>query len=515
MTVSYLFQVMLFQFVFLVAYWLLLKRQSFHTLNRYFLLFGFFISFSLPFFQLDLFPSSNTYDTVIKLPEVYITNAANELMPSLNGKAISETDTNGFFNLVWLLGIVTMTVLFIVRIHKLYAVFKKSKPVITDGRRYRAVSDSYSAFSFFNSIFIGDKIADEDISQIIEHEKVHVREKHSLDILVIELLKIPFWFNPFIFIYQRELILVHEYEADAVVSPKVSTKEYYLNLLSQTFEVPKSVLINSFSKQSILKQRIAMITKNKSPKTAMWNYLIIVPILCALVLYVSCEAYDVDSDNNIDRFSYTIEKDAKMTPEIEKIHNDYEAFLFANPDYVSWAVVDENNQKISYSVHKATEIVPEGFTKLMVSGNSQSYVMYMNFPHIALSEVQMQKTDQNVEVPYAVIEVPPVFEGCEDISDTAERRKCTSAKVSEFVGANFNTNLASNLGLVGRQRINVIFKIAEDGSIKDVRARAPIAELEEEAIRVVSALPKFTPGEQKGNKVAVPYSLPIVFQVND
>ena len=79
----------------------------------------------------------------------------------------------------------------------------------------------------------------------------------------------------------------------------------------------------------------------------------------------------------------------------------------------------------------------------------------------------------------------------------------------------FNTDLASDLGLSGRQRINVIFKIDKNGNITGVRARAPHPKLEAEAARVINLLPKMQPGKQRGKAVTVPYSLPILFQVQD
>ena len=94
-----------------------------------------------------------------------------------------------------------------------------------------------------------------------------------------------------------------------------------------------------------------------------------------------------------------------------------------------------------------------------------------------------------------------------------ERKNCTSKKINQFVNKNFNVNLAKELGLTGRQRLTVIFKIGEDGSISDIKARAAHPGLEKEAIRVIEALPKMTPGKQKGKVVVVPYSLPILFQV--
>lgn len=122
--------------------------------------------------------------------------------------------------------------------------------------------------------------------------------------------------------------------------------------------------------------------------------------------------------------------------------------------------------------------------------------------------------EEDVEVPFAVIENVPVFPGCEG-GDNNAKRDCMSKKIQEFVGKKFNTDLAGELGLSGRQRINVIFKIDKTGNVVGIRARAPHPGLEKEATRVIGLLPKMQPGKQRGKAVTVPYSLPIVFQVQD
>ena len=120
----------------------------------------------------------------------------------------------------------------------------------------------------------------------------------------------------------------------------------------------------------------------------------------------------------------------------------------------------------------------------------------------------------NVEVSISVVENVPIFPGCEK-GNNAKRRKCMSEKISKFVQKKFNTKLAGNLGLSGRQRISVIFKIDKLGDVVGVRARAPHPKLEDEAIRVINLLPKMKPGMQLGKAVIVPYSLPIIFEVKE
>ena len=118
-------------------------------------------------------------------------------------------------------------------------------------------------------------------------------------------------------------------------------------------------------------------------------------------------------------------------------------------------------------------------------------------------------------MPFAVIENVPIYPGCEKKKTNADKKKCMSEKVQKFVVKKFNTELAGELGLEGRQRINVQFKIDRQGNVVNVRARAPHPKLEKEAVKVVSALPKMIPGKQRGKAVGVLYSLPILFQVEN
>jgi protein TonB len=134
---------------------------------------------------------------------------------------------------------------------------------------------------------------------------------------------------------------------------------------------------------------------------------------------------------------------------------------------------------------------------------------------IEIEDLEIEEVEEDIEVPFAVIENVPVFPGCEKKKNNADRRSCMSEKITRFVQRKFNTDLAGDLGLSGRQRINVIFKIDKTGNVVGVRARAPHPRLEKEAQRVINMLPKMKPGKQRGKAVIVPYSLPIIFQVQD
>ncbi|AXT18923.1 energy transducer TonB [Flavobacteriaceae bacterium AU392] len=133
---------------------------------------------------------------------------------------------------------------------------------------------------------------------------------------------------------------------------------------------------------------------------------------------------------------------------------------------------------------------------------------------VEVEEIEVEEEEEITEVAFAVIENVPVFPGCER-GNNDKKKKCMSDKITKFVQKNFNTELAGDLGLSGRQKIQVFFKIDQTGNVVGVQSRAPHPRLGKEAARVINKLPKMKPGRQRGKAVIVPYALPIVFQVQD
>lgn len=135
---------------------------------------------------------------------------------------------------------------------------------------------------------------------------------------------------------------------------------------------------------------------------------------------------------------------------------------------------------------------------------------------VEVEEVEIYEEEEEIgDVPFNVIEDVPIFPGCENETDNEARRACMSEKVQQFVNRRFNTDLGSELGLSGINRIYVQFRIERDGSVSVLGARAPHPRLQQEAERVVDQLPDMVPGKQRGQAVGVLYSLPIVFRVQD
>lgn len=134
---------------------------------------------------------------------------------------------------------------------------------------------------------------------------------------------------------------------------------------------------------------------------------------------------------------------------------------------------------------------------------------------VDIKDIKEAPKDDPILVPFEFIEDVPIYPGCEGLQSNEERKKCMSRKITQFVNSRFNRDLGEQVGVSGINRINVVFKIDSEGNIIDVQSRAPHPNLEQEAKRVINALPKMKPGKQRGKPVAVSYFLPIIFQVEN
>ncbi len=123
--------------------------------------------------------------------------------------------------------------------------------------------------------------------------------------------------------------------------------------------------------------------------------------------------------------------------------------------------------------------------------------------------------NSNKKAEFKIIENAPVHPDCDVNNSNSDIKKCMSTKINELISKEFNIRLAYTLGLTGKQRINVAFKINQLGNVIDINATGAHHFLEKEAIRVIKLLPKSKPGHQRGKPVTVPYSLPIIFEVDE
>ena len=128
-----------------------------------------------------------------------------------------------------------------------------------------------------------------------------------------------------------------------------------------------------------------------------------------------------------------------------------------------------------------------------------------------VEEVEVVEEDLDLDVPFAIIEDVPLYPGCERVPKS-QRRSCFQEQIQKHIARNFRyPEIAQEMGIQGRVYVN--FVIDKDGSITNIRMRGPDKNLENEAQRIISRLPRMTPGKQRGRAVRVPFSIPITFRL--
>ncbi len=503
---TYLLNFSLFLAFFWVLYMAFFRKETFFNHNRVYLILAPIIAALLPFVvipSLDFMPnnSSNWY---MQTP-IFLTNNTTATTPETAINAESS-NTFSYINAVllfYLLGFLFMLFKLtrkIIRFRKL----KTSAKVIKVGRhKIYQLTNSDAAFTFFNSVFIGDSLKGAKQSKILQHELVHKRHKHSFDLLYYEVLKVICWFHPVVYSLQNQLRLVHEYTADALVVQEHNKINYTENILNGFFQVKGISFTNQFFNHSLIKKRIIMLHKTKSQKIALLKYLMLLPVLAIMLTYVSCTQENATTKEPMKTEENVVNGDMIFKMQVGDIDNLTQEESATMADKVQEAV--DTNIKLII-------VLDEGKNQKPITVNANKLGVPPLPPTPPSPNTPPNPTESGV--PYSSIDVVPAYQGCDQNQDNDSLRKCTSEKISEFVNANFNTNLGKELDLEGVNRVYVRFTIAKDGIIKDVQARAPHPDLQEEAVRVVKSLPKMQPGMQNGKPVNVLYSLPIVFKIN-
>jgi len=274
----YILQIIAYQLLFLIVYDIFLKKETFFTWNRCYLLITPILSFILPFIQIDAIRETIPASYTIALPEVLLQTSVADT--AIQGGMLDEivlTGTKPISFITWMLGIwiVGMAIAlgcFVYKVLKIQSL--KSRGTLKQIGELKIVTlpDTDTAFSFFNTIFLGENLSDMQRDNIMLHETIHIREHHSFDMLFFEILRIVCWFNPLVYVYQNKMMLLQEYTADAKVVSQNGKKTYYQSLLSQVFKTENVSFINTFFNHSLIKKRISMLQKSKSRKIAQFKY---------------------------------------------------------------------------------------------------------------------------------------------------------------------------------------------------------------------------------------------------
>ncbi|MDP5044023.1 MAG: blaR1 peptidase M56, partial [Leeuwenhoekiella sp.] len=267
--IRYILEVIVFQALFIAVYQLWLRKETFFNVNRAYLISTALVAFALPFMQFELFQNQIPLrENLQMLPEVFIGGQPIENSPLL----VAEPGIDWAFIsiLIYAAGALFSAGILFRKYQEIKRYFRFKRK--SDGNVI-TIPNSDAAFTFLGTIFLGDKIAAEAKAHILAHEEVHLKHKHGVDLFLFEILRVVFWFNPLVYIYQHKVAELHEFIADAHATKKTEKKSYYNQLLNTAFGTQHISFINTFFNHSLIKKRIVMLQK-ESRNNAKWKYLL-------------------------------------------------------------------------------------------------------------------------------------------------------------------------------------------------------------------------------------------------
>ena len=295
----YLLQVNLGIILFYALYKLICTRDTLFNSRRLILLLSLILPFIIPLIDIREWMETReslvmltNFDYSTTIPEIVVGTAGTE--PGNQVFVISEWIKN-----IYIAGILALSVRLIVQAISLYMIILRTPEKTVNGIRIKCMKDKSGPFSFFNWIFLNpDNVKEEEMSEILTHEMAHVRQKHSIDVIISELVNICCWINPFAWLMKREVRLNLEFLADRkVMDAGFATKSYQYHLLGLTYS-HKYGLSNNFN-FSHLKQRIIMMNKKKTNGAGHIKYALFAIPAFALLLAgnISCSSEATKTDD--------------------------------------------------------------------------------------------------------------------------------------------------------------------------------------------------------------------------
>ena len=330
---NYLLQTNLYLLLFMGFYVLVLRNETFFRQNRFFLNTSIFLSFLIPFINSDWFRNLFITQKVREAAIMPTQMMYDIIIVGVNEEASSLSVYDAIF-WIYTSGATFLLLRFFVRLAFLQTRLKAEKG---------------AAFSFFNTLVVDAEIPKAE--NIIDHEKVHMRQWHSADIIFIELAAIVNWFNPIMYLYKKEIRHIHEFIADEEAARLMQNKsDYAMLLFSNTMGVDPLHLSNNFFNKSLLKRRILMLHKNRSRSTGLWKYGFSAPLFI-LMLIVSAAA--VKSEEVLQPVAKTI-----LSPLPSETSAEIMAALELNETYTKPILKDTESLVQSYS-QNAGQSVPD------------------------------------------------------------------------------------------------------------------------------------------------------------
>ena len=436
-------------------YRLFLHRDTFFTGKRFTLLLG--LLFTL------IYPLLNVAEWMpVIQPVQKLTQNFSMVLPEITVTAKGSTaySTLEILSILYFAMMVLLLCRVLFQFSKLLLLAMRNKSAVVDGQKVICLPKGSAPFSFFGLVFIHpEDHSKSDLNEILHHERTHVRQAHTLDVLFAELICTVFWINPFVWLLKYDLRENLEFLADKdVVHAGFDPKSYQYHLLRLSYQQSPIRMGNNFN-VSQLQNRIKMMNKKRTSQAGWGKYFLTLPLFSALLMV----SYACKNKT---------EKDTKVQNNVIVVHDTV--------------------------ITLDTVEVPPPPPPLKTS-----------IKFVAPKKEKGVKTSIRFTAPTIIHATDSV----RTVVDQMPEYPGGMDAMGKFIHDNTHYPIvAAQAGIEGR--VTICFIVTKNGSIKNIEVKRGLeAECDKEALRVVHAMPKWEPGKIKGQAVDVYFTLPITFKL--
>ena len=532
--------------LFYAFYKLFCCKDTFFQWRRMALLSFLVISFVYPLLNIQNWVQEQP--KMNELVDYYATWLATEDVMVTNEVATLPTpDLMTLFGYLYMLGMGVFFLRFLIQLLSIFRLVWKGTKTEVDGVKVIALDENVNPFSFFGWIFLYlPELREDSRQEILTHELTHVRQRHSLDVIVSELVTIVCWMNPFIWLLKAEIRLNLEYLADNKVAESLcNTKQYQYHLLGLANQNGQTGLYNHFN-VSHLKNRIIMMNKKRTRTTGRIKYALFAPLAAALLLVSNIETVARTTEriakdvvNNLTDTEVKVETDAieqegpvfQVVEEMPEFPGGMEACMKWMGDNIKYPkdamekkqegrvivqfIVErdgsithiEVKRSVSPSIDaEAVRVV--GTMPKWKPGKQRGKVVRVKYTLPVMFRLNKDtEVKENKEFPnpdeygiYRVVDEMPEFPG-----GMGELMKFINSKIVYPAEAHSKNE---------QGRVIVQFVVEQDGRITNAKvAKSVSPSLDAESIRLVGAMPNWEPGKVKGKAVRCMFTVPVVFKL--
>jgi TonB family protein len=496
--------------VFYIFYRLLLSKETFHRVNRVVLLSTALLSFVLPLCVIT------THQTVVldAVPVVSVGDLHPEVLEDESSAACWQTA----IPILYIIGVLAMLGHTLLSVWKVMMLVRRSERYPqADGTTLCVVKEDVPPFSFCSYIVMNHSDYEANDAAVLAHERGHIRLHHSCDVLLVDLLTALQWFNPAMWMLRADLRAIHEYEADgAVLSQGINARQYQYLLITKAASIGGYSIANGIS-HSTLKNRITMMLLKKSPRSSFMKLLALIPIV-GVALALNAETVNdyvyqqppkkIVKKGNKNATAKIGNNSIEIIPDTAsnvRIDNPKVEWIAAKPLKTPIVLLDGN--RITYETLR--KISSDEIASITVLKDQAAVDQYGEEARDGILLVTTKKGVKDVFVP---VEQNPEFF---DVVEQMPEYPGGPSALFEYLAKNIRyPESAEKAGIQGR--VIATFVVMKDGSISNVKVVKSVSpELDTEALRVLSAMPNWTPGMQNGKAVNVKYTVPISFALPD